>query len=73
MADNDGAGWAPKDQAEYIESLHQAQLKTEQHKWEQALGLKADKDEKDAKAAAENGGTDGKDGKDDKPKRRSFL
>jgi hypothetical protein len=78
MADNDNEGWAPKNREEYIDALHQAQLKTETHRWEQAVGLKAHADEEAAKAAANNGGADGGnngggDGGNGGKRKRSFL
>lgn len=65
MADE---GYSPKDRDDYIDALHQAQLKTETHRWEQAVKLNDDKAEKDAKAPPTEDPP-----KDDKPKRKGFL
>jgi len=73
MAGREGAevmAWEPENEEQYVEALHKAQLKTEEHKWNQAQGLKALADEAEAKSkkeAEENGNGD------NKPKRKSWL
>lgn len=41
--------WEPETEEQYVEALHKAQLKTEQHKWDQAEKLRSDSEEKEAK------------------------
>lgn len=45
--------WEPENEEQYVAALHKAQLLTEEHKWEQAQKLQADRDEKEAKSKKE--------------------
>lgn len=45
--------WEPENEEQYVEALHKAQLKTEEHKWNVAQALQADRDEKEAKKKKE--------------------